>query len=451
MDLLRLVLAKQKIENLARFPQLMRSLPFHHVRCSIFQIDYMSKISASQFVTLYALRGELTPDLHVLVGSTYASCRALFRLDVRKYRLYTYDKRILLDFWGALRTGVPEIQARAIAYCIKEPINVMGQLCVVGDILKVVLLSIPWTKQLCHVILKSVVPLCYKIDNLVSLSSCDRATHVVEEFLKTFLDPNHVPDPKANFSSYRMIGACASDLKETVVKKSERVERIFAYSPSVRGRPVNSFLLLTFIEIGYLNPIIELLKKKTDPELREKLSRFAVKFVRKELFPPLAEEVKKIAFGDTFTVPYQDLIYRARDVLNSDYHLFLNSHTRLAYWLLAGEMVSTDSQVLLGRMEHYGMAVIHPALLSSDNYKGLVFDSSAYPSSSFLYDAPGLMKLQLQREIVPESVVIWESFRLGHGTTLHLKKTKREEFSNTEEDDTILEEMEARILKELRA
>ena len=393
---------------------------------------------------LYSLKGELTSDLHTLVGSICATYRALFRLNVDKYRLYTQGKEIPLDLWAALRTGVPEIQARALAYCIKESVSVIIQVGPVGDGLKAFLLSIPWTKPLCRITLKTLKPASSNWKSLV----------VVEEFLKTFLDPSYVPNLRHEDRYSGEFGSCILDLKETVVERNEKIEKGFLYS---RYNYVDDTVIY-FIEIGYLHPVIELLRDQTTPIFREKLAAAAVKFVRKELFPLLEVEVKEVKFDDTYTTAYPDLVRRARDVLDSEYHLFLSPHSRIAYRILTGEMMNTSNSILTDRMGFYGMATFGlSALVRSpregrDTSRESKFDTlSVHLSSSFIYDGPGLMRLYIKNGITLEVAIVRESFRLGHGTTLHVKKKNRKgRPSFLEEDKVILEEMEAKILKELR-
>lgn len=142
MDLLRLVLARQSLDSLLRFPMLVDSDAFRIQRAKI--LGYSSK--KLDFDTP-SLHGELYSCS--AMPPRYVTARALFLRDTETF-LSVIDKVEELDFWLLLESDIPEVQAKAIASLIHLPHNTTGS-HQFGEKIPMIfndLTSINWTPRL---------------------------------------------------------------------------------------------------------------------------------------------------------------------------------------------------------------------------------------------------------------------------------------------------------------
>lgn len=132
MDLLRLVMARQPLESLKRFPNLLRSLEFLKTRHAVLGIPVkVSEITYPQehvmaVAASFILNGELLSDAAGYLKSDAMMYRSLFLRQPDYYRHFSGGAGMSVDFWAPLLSGMPGVQARALAllsYFISEGIT----------------------------------------------------------------------------------------------------------------------------------------------------------------------------------------------------------------------------------------------------------------------------------------------------------------------------------------
>lgn len=142
MDLLRLVLCHQPLDRLLGLPQLLKQKPFILVRRAVTSTE--GKGEGQDYIQQCTSRGELC-RLSVL----YSTCgllrnRAVFLRDAKWYRFFRHYEEDEWDFWYAIESGIPEIQASVISKLVRRPpIQRVEALSNYNS-----LESIPWTPQL---------------------------------------------------------------------------------------------------------------------------------------------------------------------------------------------------------------------------------------------------------------------------------------------------------------
>ena len=108
MDLLRLVLVEQPAEKLFTMPRLERRA-FLRTRAQKFGG------TAENLARDATCRGDLTSISHNFVESRFLMERAIFLRKPGIYVMLAGGLDYLPDFWTAMASGIPEIQAAAIA------------------------------------------------------------------------------------------------------------------------------------------------------------------------------------------------------------------------------------------------------------------------------------------------------------------------------------------------
>lgn len=111
MDLLRLVLARQPAAKLVQFQRLSRDPIFRRTRQRIFDIR-STKIK--NLVEESTLAGDLSPESQLYAVPSQLANRAIFLCNPGVYHIFADLESISMDFWKAMESGIPEIQARAI-------------------------------------------------------------------------------------------------------------------------------------------------------------------------------------------------------------------------------------------------------------------------------------------------------------------------------------------------
>lgn len=137
MDLFRLVLCHQPLDRLLDFPVLLRCERFLRVRRSTVNTRGM----VPDYIQQCTMEGELCR-----FSFAHAKCidlrnRAVFLREVKWYYLFCNKSEEDHDVWYALESGIPEIQARALAYLGTEHADYF--LSKFND-----LSSVEWTPQL---------------------------------------------------------------------------------------------------------------------------------------------------------------------------------------------------------------------------------------------------------------------------------------------------------------
>lgn len=148
MDLLRLVLARQSVDSLSRLPKLLKSRRFSLARSLA-----LGYTNSQELVSVTTRFGEISRDSTKYLNLKYVAARAIFLRDWQHYVKLTLTAS-RLDFWLAMESGVPEIQAKALAVVLGEKKGHESKLTryQYND-----LTSIPWTKQLKAIIENEVV------------------------------------------------------------------------------------------------------------------------------------------------------------------------------------------------------------------------------------------------------------------------------------------------------
>lgn len=113
MDLLRLVLAKQPVVKLISLPALARNSQFLRVRNNLHGIQ---KSSTGNLLQDSILAGDLAPEAFQLLQNSHNMNRAIFLGNPGLFLHFARKSSHDLDFWYALGSGVPEIQAHALAW-----------------------------------------------------------------------------------------------------------------------------------------------------------------------------------------------------------------------------------------------------------------------------------------------------------------------------------------------
>ena len=139
MDLLRLVLARQSLDRLLDFPVLLGREPFLQTR--------RLYINTGSWNPDYLLQCTLDGELCRL-SALRATCgnlrnRAVFLRDAKWYKFFRNAREDNFDFWYAIESGIPEIQAQALAISSFRDAQLISALCTFND-----LHAIPWTPQL---------------------------------------------------------------------------------------------------------------------------------------------------------------------------------------------------------------------------------------------------------------------------------------------------------------
>lgn len=111
MDLLRLVLARQPIAGLTRFRPLLRSRIFVPLRESVYNI---APNTGEDHIAESVVNGDLSPEAQNIVYSYKILNRAIFLQNINLFTYFAMISTTKLDFWYAIGSGIPEIQAFAL-------------------------------------------------------------------------------------------------------------------------------------------------------------------------------------------------------------------------------------------------------------------------------------------------------------------------------------------------
>lgn len=137
MDLLRLVLAKQPLDRLFDFPVLLRSGHFLRTR----RLTVNVRKEKPDYIKQCTMEGELCRFSFAYTTCQNLRNRAVFLRNAEAYRFFYNKTEEDQDIWYAVESGIPEIQAQALASISGG--NADYFLSKFND-----LSAIPWTKQL---------------------------------------------------------------------------------------------------------------------------------------------------------------------------------------------------------------------------------------------------------------------------------------------------------------
>lgn len=149
MDLLRLILARQPIARLLSLPTLLRSPAFGRIRDGIYNLRGKGGQEVKSI-----LSGDLCYETANTIPGRLSTCRAIFLRNQDAFLHYAREDDRGLDFWYALGSGIPEIQAYALAWMsMKLKQDAREDYRMVGDITTILFgiedpSTIPWNTTL---------------------------------------------------------------------------------------------------------------------------------------------------------------------------------------------------------------------------------------------------------------------------------------------------------------
>lgn len=115
MDLLRLVLSKQSAEKLRTLPHLLRSKYFIETRLSTVNHLEMADLDLNNYIILCTLQGDISALSVEHSNFDHLLDRALFLCDASLYCYLIDMNPMKCNFWMAMETNVPAIQAKALS------------------------------------------------------------------------------------------------------------------------------------------------------------------------------------------------------------------------------------------------------------------------------------------------------------------------------------------------
>lgn len=246
MDLLCLILAYQDIGDLLRFPILASNDRFAAVRSQVRGYPIRGYLVESSTKAGELLRG---PSV---ISAAQLCARAIFVRNV-EYFLFIAARTVALDFWFCLESGIPEIQAKALAtFRYRSDRRREG-----GNHND--LPSIPWTERL---------------ENVVRSLPTEEENLELGGYLQVPL-----PGPNAVNPEY-YIGFCLKRLngRECVEEIPELTKMHRALFPRVTpGSPSYHIVIGVSIRSRYLTPIIPDLANPLEPT-----TKFAVGYASYE-------------------------------------------------------------------------------------------------------------------------------------------------------------------------
>lgn len=156
MDLLRQVLSHQTLDRLLQLPTLVRSSKFIEIRSEIIN-GVKLKLDFSNYVGFSSFQCELSRMLPAFRGTAVAEEEAFFQRNARAFIQFA-NISPGIDIWRALKTGIPEIQAKALSLLSQmESNDEEGQVFFYGNSIypprRVAdIQDIPWTPKLFKVV-----------------------------------------------------------------------------------------------------------------------------------------------------------------------------------------------------------------------------------------------------------------------------------------------------------
>ena len=273
MDLLRLVLARQSANSLLRLPRLLVSRSFRTMRAEQFGYEDLP-----HFIECTSSSGELSERTIDHIPPDYIVARAIFLRDAERY-LSVVGEVSKLDFWLAMESGIPEIQAKALSIYIAS-IKILEKGGREGKVNRDTLssyndlTSVPWTPRLREII-RDLLP-----------------TYHFEEEISGFLSLD-MDETSMSFDYY--VGVCKNFLcgKETTEEHSH-LTRLYGivtnpksaamkpylrkgYRPTKFGDPEWQGIVSKYVMIsGYLTPFVSMIRGSTAG--RSSIEKYAVKY-----------------------------------------------------------------------------------------------------------------------------------------------------------------------------
>lgn len=326
MDLLRLVLARQPVDSLFKMPQLLLSRRFLDIRGQVLGFPVPPRLRDCE-IAYWISRGELSFVSDNEKESSYnLAMRAIF-LYHTGYFLHFFSQHKEIDFWMAMASGIPEIQAAAL-------VSVEGnerQLHQYND-----LTAIPWTPALAKVVVQ------------LSRRETKRSIHerMSTDKLTSYLKARFFPESiywqgptntgvmlavtggQSTVDEDRRINVPEVDLKElrTMTSQYDAIRAIYA---------------------GYLYPVLSVSRRTVRGD-RGEIWTAALLHARKELIDAFSFDFANtrrhdlLTFGSVAITPA--FIERARTILNDPSTMQkLPTVVWSQYWIFTGESVGKVS------------------------------------------------------------------------------------------------------------
>lgn len=160
MDLLRLVLSHQPLQRLLQLHNLLGDIRFRSIRARFVNTRSSDASTASTYIRDCVAEGELIKEATKYVPLDELVYRSMFLHDVEMY-FQLAKNAPLNDVYMALKTGVPEIQAFALALGLSRS-SVLKLNCTETD-----LTEIEWTPDLRRIFKDVILPIVSPLDSAI--------------------------------------------------------------------------------------------------------------------------------------------------------------------------------------------------------------------------------------------------------------------------------------------
>lgn len=245
MDLLRLVLSRQPLQKLLQLPRLLRSPVFQGVRTELVGRG----IPGNDFVRSLSRSGELSSEAEKYCSVQEILYRSIFLLEVGAYVEYVGMAEEEFDLPLALLSGIPWIQAAALAKFITNDERLLkSNPDTIGDIVPPFQAQkINWTSPLRNIVIDIIFP--------------QRLVHgQVDVFIFGYLDIKLPEGRKWNLDNYVYFAGAAARILQGKASwdRVPLLENLFHHLYGVRFeslKRVNTSLIYMLTIVGYLSPL----------------------------------------------------------------------------------------------------------------------------------------------------------------------------------------------------
>lgn len=379
MDLLRLVLSHQPLEILrSKLPRLLKSGNFILVRTRIINVSSPLRrrcATVGEYVRLCTSQGELCRLSILYADKRNLTARCIFLRDVENYLYFSVATENSLDLWLAIGSGIPEIQAMA-----------MAQYWSIGATEKLCSLQLPWAVPWTPALRKRV--LHWLENNGEEGSRKSLLLHYLKE------------DPTKYGTEEEVCGFLYSRTQNKSIVERDPIlaKYLKQFSNKWSVTRYTEFLVRT----GYLYPVLERLKmKRSDSELYEiACIDLATKWLRVPILEYFSYQMNWLYIGERSFYTIDDAL-AAREILDNPDSIKLPETIYHFYCALAGyESFGVDTVSLRSKILHQNR-IIEKGKFEIDPLKELVFtaqDILAYDTRSVIFHLnPALYSLKAAR------------------------------------------------------
>ena len=286
MDLLRLVLSRQKIDKLRLLPRLLRSREF------LRQLEPGTEDDAHA-IERRILKGELSAKSRDHILHSFICSRACFLRDAEMYLLHRKDFiPESMNFWEELATDVPGIQGFALALLEMFPFNTRF-LATHG----VLFPRVNWTSRLKRILLTVI----RRVKNFIY-------TETSTDFFIGFLGGS-ISESRSQVWYVKGAIVATTEMK-TVATPNDRLDRLLAGLPPSDQR-ADAIGAKFLIESGYIAPL-------NQQAISEVMFDHAATYAREEILCLLPEGPANIGIKLEDLVVTVDYVERARKILENE-------------------------------------------------------------------------------------------------------------------------------------